>query len=340
MRSSGASTNPPLPPGEGRGEGSAAAISLGRFCSFSREKQGLSGSGSSQERVRNVLGSRKFRSGSDQDCVLRQYVSSPSLTSPFFALAYEIINWYHITTSLYIYYMMGRVCENRKNPGGLWQLLAGTGVKEFSRGEPVPVLRRSDIGAKALPARCCVWFWPADMRQIAIKHCRLRSGPRNRLEGRHCLHCMRHRMVEEGRKRQGHRRLLPDSVLAGTGGTSYNCPGQQTRGFARIWVMATGTQDELSSFHEFLSQKLRCSPAGFRRKKCWTCGGPSILPPMTIPATLRREGSIGGHGGRRPRHAAGTLRPHVPPAAFNSARSMMYHVVRGSCGYEAPARPQ
>jgi hypothetical protein len=26
-------------------------------------------------------------------------------------------------------------------------------------------------------------------------------------------------------------------------------------------MMATGTQDELSNFHEFLSQKLRCSPA-------------------------------------------------------------------------------
>jgi uncharacterized protein with von Willebrand factor type A (vWA) domain len=54
---------------------------------------------------------------------------------------------------------------------------------------------------------------------------------------------------------------VPDSVLVGTGDTSYNYCGQQTRGFARILPMATGRQDELSNFHDFLSQRLRSSGA-------------------------------------------------------------------------------
>ena len=53
-------------------------------------------------------------------------------------------------------------------------------------------------------------------------------------------------------------------------------------------MMATGTQDELSNFHAFLSRKLASGATSFHRKKHSTCGERSILTLMTIPAMLRR----------------------------------------------------
>ena len=68
----------------------------------------------------------------------------------------------------------------------------------------------------------------------------------------------------------------------------YNSPRQQTSGFARIWMMAMGVQDELSNFHDFLPKNSRAAGLGFRRKKRWTCGGATIQPPTTIPIISRR----------------------------------------------------